>query len=707
MRKQKLVLLLVMFLLTANSYAQNGWQWTYPFPQGNNITQVKFYNANTGYAVGDLCLLKTTNGGNNWISLGDGITSYKTLAVLDSVTVITARDGVYKTTNGGANWVTINSTLIYVLQIEFMNPNTGFARTSNGLFRTVNGGVNWTQVIAGQPQQGYTGVVCTSENTAYAIGRYPTGVAQYNAVVMKTTNYGETWEESYSTPSFNSEQISFINSNTGYVIIGFRPDFRMLKTTNGGLNWSNTALVNCPEFINIKFFDGGIGYGAGAGTTPTVMSRTTNDGQTWSSTPIEMDAGYLDFLNLNTGYIAGTNGNILKTTNGGINFVNQTAPNGNNSKLNKVKFLDENTGYIIGEKGLLIKTTNLGNSWTFSRLSSRELRSLFFKNNWGYIGSDSNKIFRTSNSGLSWDTVAIPSPYQGIISSVHFLDYNTGFVTIAQHILKTTTAGNSWELSQTFINIIYSVQFTDDLLTGFAYYNANSNTYIQKTTNGGTNWFTSFTSLNRSSADMEFANQSTGYIIGPNILKTTNGGSNWFVCCNFGGQAIGVTGNTVYTVGAKSTDSGVNWFTQFIPYQSPTVYLRGIQFVNANTGIIVGGTTENTVIFKTTDGGGFISALSIESNSFAADEYSLHQNYPNPFNPSTRINYELRNSNYVTLKVFDLLGKEVATLVNEKQSAGSYAVDFNSSEFNLPSGIYFYTLNAGDFKETRKMILIK
>ncbi|MBX7046214.1 MAG: T9SS type A sorting domain-containing protein [Ignavibacteria bacterium] len=88
-------------------------------------------------------------------------------------------------------------------------------------------------------------------------------------------------------------------------------------------------------------------------------------------------------------------------------------------------------------------------------------------------------------------------------------------------------------------------------------------------------------------------------------------------------------------------------------------------------------------------------------------EYILTQNYPNPFNPSTVIRYQLSVAGFTTLKVFDLLGKEVVSLVNEKQSAGSYAVDFNSAEYNLPSGIYFYTLSAGEFKETRKMILIK
>ncbi|MBN8637976.1 MAG: T9SS type A sorting domain-containing protein, partial [Anaerolineae bacterium] len=100
--------------------------------------------------------------------------------------------------------------------------------------------------------------------------------------------------------------------------------------------------------------------------------------------------------------------------------------------------------------------------------------------------------------------------------------------------------------------------------------------------------------------------------------------------------------------------------------------------------------------------------ISVSENETNVIKQSLlTQNYPNPFNPSTRINYELKITNYISLKVFDLQGKEVASLVNEKQSAGSYAVDFNSGEFNLPSGIYFYSLTAGEFKETKKMVLVK
>ena len=87
------------------------------------------------------------------------------------------------------------------------------------------------------------------------------------------------------------------------------------------------------------------------------------------------------------------------------------------------------------------------------------------------------------------------------------------------------------------------------------------------------------------------------------------------------------------------------------------------------------------------------------------DKFSLSQNYPNPFNPVTKINYELRVTNYAKLVVYDVIGKEVVTLVNEKQSPGTYQVEFDAG--SLTSGIYFYRLTSGDFTDTRRMMLIK
>jgi hypothetical protein len=85
--------------------------------------------------------------------------------------------------------------------------------------------------------------------------------------------------------------------------------------------------------------------------------------------------------------------------------------------------------------------------------------------------------------------------------------------------------------------------------------------------------------------------------------------------------------------------------------------------------------------------------------------YSLSQNYPNPFNPSTKIRFDLPKQSFAKLNVYDVIGKKISILINKELNAGTYEIEWNASAY--PSGIYFYVLSAGDFKGTRKMILIK
>jgi hypothetical protein len=86
-------------------------------------------------------------------------------------------------------------------------------------------------------------------------------------------------------------------------------------------------------------------------------------------------------------------------------------------------------------------------------------------------------------------------------------------------------------------------------------------------------------------------------------------------------------------------------------------------------------------------------------------QFALHQNYPNPFNPSTTIQYQIPKANHVTLNVFDVLGREVATLVNEQKPAGTYTVQFEGS--GLTSGVYFYRLQSGTYSDTKKLVLLR
>ena len=104
--------------------------------------------------------------------------------------------------------------------------------------------------------------------------------------------------------------------------------------------------------------------------------------------------------------------------------------------------------------------------------------------------------------------------------------------------------------------------------------------------------------------------------------------------------------------------------------------------------------------------GGIVSAKEFENkNRNYPDEFILSQNYPNPFNPTTNIQYSIANRQFVTLKIFNILGQQIETLVNAEKPPGNYQVEFNAAD--LPSGVYFYRIQAGSFNQVKKMLLIK
>ena len=149
---------------------------------------------------------------------------------------------------------------------------------------------------------------------------------------------------------------------------------------------------------------------------------------------------------------------------------------------------------------------------------------------------------------------------------------------------------------------------------------------------------------------------------------------------------------------SDSIDAGsFSWTAPAAGTGDVTFYLAGLQGSKRgpNTKIVVTSLEQSTTLINETDA---MPAV-----------FSLGQNYPNPFNPSTKIQYTIRNAGFVSLKVYDVLGHEVATLVNSNQEAGSYTVPFNAGEakLNLASGMYFYRLEAGSFVSIKKLTLLK
>ncbi len=161
------------------------------------------------------------------------------------------------------------------------------------------------------------------------------------------------------------------------------------------------------------------------------------------------------------------------------------------------------------------------------------------------------------------------------------------------------------------------------------------------------------------------------------------------------GWAVGFNGIILHTI-----DAGTTWTEEGAGLT--TAFLRGVQFTSTTNGYVVG---NGKTLIK------YGMPLATEDANGLPTEFSLSQNYPNPFNPATKINFNLTETGFTTLKVFDILGNEVAILVNKEQPPGEYSVKFNIEWTDLESvpmsGIYFYQLTVGNNVETKKMVLMK
>lgn len=229
----------------------------------------------------------------------------------------------------------------------------------------------------------------------------------------------------------------------------------------------------------------------------------------------------------------------------------------------------------------------------------------------------------------------------------------------------------------------------------------NHDVKLIKSTNGGANWST----IKKVNTDLTNKEQFLSWMT---VDQTT--GYIWFVFYDRRDDLGNNNSTEVYL--AKSTDGGET-FTNFKVSSSPFVPVSSVFFgdytcisaVNNHIRPIwcrLQGASQSivTAIVDITTGENNISAN-------LPDNYKLGQNYPNPFNPTTTINYSLKENTFVSLKVFNLVGQEIATLANTDKQAGNYSVTFDLTEYGLSSGVYFYKLVAGDFSETKKMIVTK
>jgi len=382
----------------------------------------------------------------------------------------------------------------------------------------------------------------------------------------------------------------------------------------------------------------------------------------------------MKFINRNTGWAVGENGTILKTANGGINWNLVDNPSFNMGKiLNEISVIDSNIAYVVGAHSTYLKTTNGGENWIVIRNgpwgSGMGFRSVFYINkDTGWAVGD-YRVLLTRDGGISFDSVSLTVMIYNYIHTMHFKNYNTGIASCDGECYKTTNGGYNWFNTQVPVPALYP--FMKISVVGDYVWLVGNGKKVYRSTNYAESWDTvsyipSYPpSMIRSSYFVDintgWAGGSYGY-----LYKTTNGGYNW------------IRENTV----------------------GDQRFWGSIWFYNDSIGWGSGGAGK---IMHTTTGGQSLVNISLENEHPVA--FELSQNYPNPFNSNTNVKFQIINSGVVILKVFDLLGREVKTLVNEYKQPGTYQVSFNAE--GLSSGVYFYKIIAGDFSETKKMILIR
>ncbi|MBE2227126.1 MAG: T9SS type A sorting domain-containing protein [Ignavibacteria bacterium] len=419
-------------------------------------------------------------------------------------------------------------------------------------------------------------------------------------------------------------------------------------------------------------------------------------------------------LQLITSYSYAQSGWVLQNSSFGI------------GTMRGISFPSYDTGYICGDSGRIIKTTNSSANWFIVNTNTRlHLWDVHFVNNTtGFAGGINQKFIKTTNGGTSWDSITISPFSTTLINCLYFLNKDTGYISLKSGLYGTSNGGMNWSYlisALSSFTYIEGLQFLNNQI-GFCFQsytvpNGPSYTGVFKTTNSGFNWI-QISFFGARFNGLHMINENIGFGIanmGIQTYKTTNGGYTWVSIFNKAATTIYFTNiNTGYFAGYKTTNSGENWWIQNIDI-TDRANILDIKFINNNTGIMVGGTwgiiPANGLIYKTTDGGGTLIPVSITTQSQETPEiFNLKQNYPNPFNPQTKIKFDIpanvrgQTSN-VKLIIYDLLGREVTSLVDEELKPGTYEADWDGS--NYSSGVYFYKLISNDFVETKKMVLMK
>jgi photosystem II stability/assembly factor-like uncharacterized protein len=684
----KKFLIIILILISSDIYSQfSNVDGLYGGPVNAVRKHGNYLFAGT-YGAG---IYRSSDSGLNWVECNNGITNLQVKSVeadLNNIYCGTYGGGVFKSTDFGASWINLNNGFLppFILKVMFLN-NTLTAITLNGWFQFNNN--QWFEM----PYiSSYVYDVAATGNTFFALG------SQY---IYKSTNNGSTWISAPYPASTNS-----------YTSIMFKDNYAYTVCNLGVYRVHVDSLV-------LRYYDLSL-----SGSYPSYIYSDSNN------------------------IFVCTKNKVYQSNNGGpLTVILSFSPSA--GFVPSSIYSKDNSLYLTADKGIL-QTSLQSINWTYR---NNGIRNLTFQ----YLSFSKNEIFGVTNNLMVYR--GFPADNQwNIFYYEQSIYYNTQIYCFkrknastlymgkdyGQSFLRSTDNGVSWG-RPTWINLqseTYNVSFVGNntVFSGDGIYTFNpQDTFDVQTYGIGSpvhstyNYESGFLACSDSNGILRFKPDpvypdefvydtiNTGFashriydvtLSGNNlfaaavdgIYKTDRNNINWvrvFQTINNSAFYKILSINNVLVICSSiyiytSIDSGNTWNLLYTALPNKPIKTMG----NNSDYLYV--SIGNTGLIKRPVAG-LIGVKQISSET--PFNYVLYQNYPNPFNPSTKIGYELPKAANVSVKIFDILGKEISELVNQFQQAGKYETVFDGK--NLPGGIYFYKIKTDNFESTKKMMLVK
>ncbi|MBI4547350.1 MAG: T9SS type A sorting domain-containing protein [Ignavibacteriae bacterium] len=648
-------------------------------------------------------ILKTTDGGTTWTKSLDwsynqerGVQAIRINPLNYNTIIAATTEGIYKSNDAGNSWTqTLNVIMAEDIVIHTQDTNLvmascgNFASPDAGIYLSLDGGTEWFRIDGGLPS--FSGKTMLGMH-----GADPDIV--YASVADSTTGAGSLWK----TGDFGSSWMRVSNSGP-FGVQGWYSHFVAvhptdpnqilhagvwtIKSTDGGLTFRSAGstyadhhnYAHDPSDPNVLYVvnDGGIARSVDFGDIFYEVSIGIQTAQFYSGFSCSATDSLLG-LGQTQDHIPGWRyTGSLNWSESGADECGWTAIDQTNDSI---MYAATRSG------GSIVKSTNRGrwfsSSWGFSGFGSwnspfviapANTNILYFGKNFIYKTTDQSNTWFATNTNLTLD--GNPALSMGISHTNPDTVYvGTAPVFTRSHIFRTTDGGNTWTNITGTLPDRYPMDIAVDpndsrvVYVAFGGYNAG---HLFKSTDAGTTW----TDVTGVLPDVH----ATAIVVDP--LNSNH---------VYAGNDIGVY---------VSTDGGATW--QSFSEGLPEAVLVSDLVLSPSNRVIRAATHGNGVFERKM----LSPVTSVTEESSLPKTFMLYQNYPNPFNPSTVIRYQLSVNSHVTLRVYDILGRAVATLVNERKAAGSYEVEFDARD--LPSGIYAYTLTMSGKSLSKKMLLLK